>query len=211
MAHPNRNLQRERVMASLYTEGQTLHEIGQAFGVTRERVRQILRRIGVAPSAGGRAKTAEMRRRERRQQRIIERDARTQEAYGCYHDEAVALNRGLCLSDNNGFAKRYIVQRKNANKRGIEWCLTFPEWMAVWEESGHLEERGRYRDSYVMGRRNDRGPYEIGNVYITTQADNAADYQADLKRRGQMCDDGYRRLPERAVDFTRQEASNANP
>ena len=53
MANPQRNLEREAVICALYREGRTLQEVGDVFGLTRERVRQILRRAGVPPEAGG--------------------------------------------------------------------------------------------------------------------------------------------------------------
>lgn len=43
-------------MRSLYQDGKTLQEVGDVFGITRERVRQILRRLGVSASEGGIAK-----------------------------------------------------------------------------------------------------------------------------------------------------------
>lgn len=199
MANPLRNPEREAVIRSLYETGKTLQEVGDVFGITRERVRQILRRMGVPQHKGGIAKRTQIKRRHREDARRVERDARAQEIYGCYHDELIALNGGRCMSDACAPAKAYLDQRRNAERRGIEWSITFPEWMTVWEESGHLAERGRTGSKFVMGRRSDIGPYDRDNVYITTLAQNAADYQAELKRRGVRCSDGFARLPERAA------------
>lgn len=186
-------------MAALYQEGKTLQEVGDAFGLTRERVRQILRRAGVAKTSGGSPLRTKRRRAAIALQKRIERDARAQEWFGCYDDEMLALNGGKRGWSKGTPASRFIMQRRNAQNRGIEWNLTFPEWMFVWQESGHFDERGRAKSKYVMARYRDLGPYELGNVYITTNAGNASDYQAELKRRGVACSDGYRRLPERAA------------
>jgi hypothetical protein len=199
MANPKRNMEREAVICRLYRDGKTLQEVGDVFGVSRERVRQILRRAGISPDAGGVRERTRLRRRETNAKRQIERDARTQEFYGCYHDQAIALNGGLILSTPGAPARAYIDQRSSAIYRGIEWSITFPEWMAVWDDSGHFDERGKGRDKYCMARVHDIGPYEVGNVYITTIAGNVSDYQAELKVRGVECSDGFKRLPERAV------------
>ncbi|HEY5851965.1 MAG TPA: sigma factor-like helix-turn-helix DNA-binding protein [Lysobacter sp.] len=199
MANPKRNPEREAVICRLYQDGKTLQEVGDVFGLTRERVRQILRRAGVPPKAGGRAKRAQRRNAEATTRRRIERDARAQEVYGCYYDEALALNEGRTLSNAGTPARSYVEQRRNAAVRDIEWSITFPEWMFIWRDSGHLDERGKGIGFYCMARFHDIGPYEMGNVYITTCAGNVQDYQAELKRRGVECADGFKRLPERAA------------
>lgn len=53
-----RNLAREGQMAALYAEGKTLQNIGDQFGITRERVRQILARLGVQRRTRGVAKNS---------------------------------------------------------------------------------------------------------------------------------------------------------
>ena len=65
---------------------------------------------------------------------------------------------------------KYRTQRKNAKRRKIKFNLTFEEWLNIWEESGHLHERGRGK--YVMGRLLDRGPYSVWNVRIITNTQN---------------------------------------
>ena len=44
---------RTDAMVTLFTDGATLAEIGQRYGVTRERVRQILAHVGVTRIEGG--------------------------------------------------------------------------------------------------------------------------------------------------------------
>lgn len=66
-------------------------------------------------------------------------------------------------------------QRFAAKVRGIEWDLTFEEWLSVWHESGKLCFRGRKPDDYVMARHGDVGPYKVGNVKIIRMRENCAE------------------------------------
>lgn len=57
---------RERAIAARYKSGETLQQLGDAYGITRERVRQILHSIGVERrSATERAYLASLERRRR--------------------------------------------------------------------------------------------------------------------------------------------------
>lgn len=78
------------------------------------------------------------------------------------------------MRDQNYVA--YRQQLRNAKRRGIEFTLTFEEWMDVWTASGHFDERGL--GGYVMARIEDRGPYTVANVKIITQRDNNAEFFA---------------------------------
>ena len=66
----------------------------------------------------------------------------------------------------------YDIHRRRAGYRGVEFKLTFEEWLKIWEDSGHLYERGKGTGSYVMGRHGDKGPYAVGNVTIIRMKDN---------------------------------------
>src|SRR4051812_2946686 len=66
----------------------------------------------------------------------------------------------------------YIVQRRDAGYRGIDFLLSFDEWITIWKESGHLHERGKRRGQYVMARYGDIGPYAVSNVRIVPQEEN---------------------------------------
>lgn len=63
-------------------------------------------------------------------------------------------------------------QKARASKRGIEFLLTFEEWLKIWTDSGHLHERGRLKHQYCMARNGDCGPYAVGNVSIMTMEEN---------------------------------------
>lgn len=71
---------------------------------------------------------------------------------------------------------RYREQRGMARLRGIPFLLTFPEWMQIWRDSGHLHHRGCRQSQYVMARFNDAGPYAIGNVKIIPHTQNSREW-----------------------------------
>ena len=54
----------------------------------------------------------------------------------------------------------------------IEFRLTFEEWLDIWVKSGHLHERGRKKGQYNLCRIDDIGHYEVGNVYVASNAHN---------------------------------------
>jgi len=70
------------------------------------------------------------------------------------------------------FLKVYKAQKSNARTRGIAFFLTFEEWLAIWIESGKLDQRGRGAEKFCMCRNGDIGPYEVGNVFIGTGREN---------------------------------------
>ncbi len=73
--------------------------------------------------------------------------------------------------------KKYRGQKSHSKARGIDFNLTFDEWLNIWLKSGHWEQRGRGKGTYVMSRVGDTGPYEIGNVFIQSNYDNVIQAQ----------------------------------
>jgi hypothetical protein len=61
---------------------------------------------------------------------------------------------------------RFKKQRERARQRGIPWRLEYWEWLQIWQDSDHVDERGRRSGEWVMGRNGDRGAYEASNVKI---------------------------------------------
>lgn len=96
--------------------------------------------------------------------------------------------------------KRFRQQRKAAKERNIDFLLTYEEWLEIWQDSGHLHERGVRKGQYVMARFGDVGPYSVCNVKIITADDNRREGHFDTmtewhKKRIQI---GYRKkFPEK--------------
>lgn len=165
---------RAQHMAELYQSGQTLQQIGDQYGMTRERVRQILRKeTTVPPEAGG------IRERGRQAAAKREKDFEARKGMSrAQWNEFIAMGQAMMAE---GFhiertpLGAYRRQRANAHTRRIEWRLTFLQWWDIWQRSGHWEDRGRGH-AYAMCRYGDKGPYSVNNVYIATNAANIKHY-----------------------------------
>jgi hypothetical protein len=76
--------------------------------------------------------------------------------------------------------KRYRDHKASAKQRGIPFLLTFEQWLQIWTDSGHLDERGAHKGEYVMARYGDSGAYEVGNVDIVTAEKNCSEAALNL-------------------------------
>jgi hypothetical protein len=167
-SHANRKTSptvRTRQMAAMYQSGKTLQEIGEQYGITRERVRQLITKFhGLRAGDGGQHKLA----LDRRARFEAKRNAASLKQWGCNWDQYVALR------DMKKPTRCWSSQRSNAAKRGIGWELNLWQWWSIWQQSGKWSERGRGQ-GYVMCRVGDCGPYAIGNVFIAPARENSSD------------------------------------
>jgi len=162
---------RSERMAALYKAGKTLEQIGSEYGITRERVRQIINKYhGLTGKHGGKTKLA----KDKRKQVCAARDARSMRKWGCPWSQYVLLR-------DAGVTHPYNRQRHNSDFRGIAWELTLWQWWTIWQESGHWADRGRGGRGYHMCRKADQGPYSVDNVYIATGTANILDYWAAVR------------------------------
>lgn len=173
----NHDVERAEAMAAMYSGGKTLAEIGGLYGVTRERVRQIIsKRHGMTAIDGGNSVRSSIKRRVR----AVARDARYLAEHGCTYSQYQSLMKiGRDMRENGDSFYRtptvaFNSQRQNAKDRGIGWKLTIWEWWLIWQESGKWPLRGKTKGQYVMCRFGDTGAYEIGNVYIATCSHNCS-------------------------------------
>ena len=105
----------------------------------------------------------------------IKRERNAQEFFGCSELVAIQLNDGRSLRSKGSKALAYLLQRQAAKKRGIDWMLSFEQWLSVWMASGKWDDRGCGVGKYCMSRRGDVGPYAIGNVFIQSSQQNSFD------------------------------------
>ena len=66
----------------------------------------------------------------------------------------------------------YIKQRSGAKGRGVEFEISFEEWVEWWGED--FELRGFSKGGLQMCRYGDEGAYELGNIYKATGKENNA-------------------------------------
>lgn len=155
--YPNkgvRDTERASEIARLYRDGQTLQAIGDRFGITRERVRQLLRKLQIEQEEGGSC----LRGKRRQYQTQLRRKALYLRRFGMSREQYEELRE-------IGAVRAYREQKRNAAGREIEWHFTLAEWWEVWKSSGKWDERGR-GNGYVMARHGDVGPYAPNNVKI---------------------------------------------
>jgi hypothetical protein len=69
----------------------------------------------------------------------------------------------------------FMRNMRGAKRRGIEFKFTFEDWANAWLERGRWYQRGKEAHEYVMGRFDDQGAYEVGNVEIITFTQNVQD------------------------------------
>lgn len=178
---------RHKEIEADYRSGMTLEAIGMKMGVTRERIRQILRKNGVEPTDGGKHVVGMIRGRQQQinnAERKEQHDAHAMKWFGCSHDEAVRINDGLSSFRTKGTkTSAYLDQSRNSATRQIAFKLTLPEWWDVWERSGQWENRGRGRGKFCMSRIGDVGGYEVGNVEIVGFVQNCQDFYFHVNRR----------------------------
>jgi hypothetical protein len=84
---------------------------------------------------------------------------------------------------NSYLMKCFQAQRAAAKSRGIAFEFSYAEWLATWENSGHLRQRGTMSGNFVMGRKGDVGGYASSNVSIIPHGQNVREGRANWKAR----------------------------
>jgi hypothetical protein len=176
---------KDKEMFSLFLDGETFSDIGLKYGISRERVRQIIKScFGVTAKDNSKRFNNILMRLYLKKKDQVEASRKHREMvisawFGCHDDIVTEINDGERFSWSNNKRKNkawdYISQMRLSNTRNIDWELTFPEWWDIWNKSGKYKHRGRKKGNYVMARYGDNGPYSKDNVYICKVEDNLRD------------------------------------
>jgi hypothetical protein len=169
MSRPARTqlTERERNIYAAFTNGVSMPKIGESYGMSRQRVQQILKRRFAAGRSDGGQKIAAQ--------------SNAQSAYS--KREAICIQKyGMTLDEYRhcrevGATVAFKFQKKSAQYRGVDWSLSFSDWWKIWERSGKWEQRGRGTGKYCLARIGDKGGYSIGNVYVSLFEENGREYQ----------------------------------
>jgi hypothetical protein len=161
---------RDSEFLNLYTiEGKTLQEIGDIYGISRERVRQRLKVISPERLIGGKSLQVAIRKiHAPSKEDYFER--KCFDYFGC----SVEFRDSHGKPNVNGtLSNQFLTQKNNARNREVPFLLTFPQWLQIWQESGHINERGLGKGKYHMTRVCDSGPYSVDNVEIKLHEENS--------------------------------------
>jgi hypothetical protein len=156
-----------------------LRQIGEKLGVTRERVRQILKGEGIT----GKDSPLYLAGKRRREGWLVE--------YRAKRVEVLARKAGLSVEDWRLWRKLYrlekargVVEGRTAQRRYMQFRtaakvarvaleLNRVEWLELWWISGHYDEIGVSNGCYVMGRIDRAKGFIKGNVVVRTASENA--------------------------------------
>lgn len=167
-------------------ETATMQSLADEWGITRERVRQIVRKYGVTPEERGRPQRQKARI-ERLERLAAERREQKRKKIEQRHDMSLEEYEAIALSERNmRFYRRpriaYLSFRHNRLVRGAEFELPFGAWWRIWQASGHWAQRGRGKYRYVMTRIDHRLPYREDNVMVTTQQEASRHFWKQVAR-----------------------------
>lgn len=169
-----------RAMARLSRQGMTLQAIGDIYGITGERVRQLIGDL-VPREKRGIAITAKENRKKREQEKLNNttrwRTESCKTIFGCTLEEYKKINGGL--SPRSDFVMRYVEKRKNVlSHADAEWNLSLVDYYKLWKESGKRRSIGKEKHKYCLTRKDLTKGFTKDNCIITTKTKSS---QAGIK------------------------------
>ncbi len=169
---------RKQHIISLFLEGIPSTKLATRFGVSKQRIHQILSSKGITKKDGGKYLEAQNKIKIIKEARV----AKCISIYGCAPSDYKKIPTKAL--------RAYTMQKNTARVRGVGWEFKLADWWAVWQASGKWPARGRGQ-GYAMCRKGDHGPYRADNVYFVSCAQNISD--GAYFRKGALLKPGRRR------------------
>lgn len=154
--------------------GKTLVEIGDHYGVTRQRIKQVFERFNVDPKTVGITVRAERKRKER--------DAAHYTKWGDREQDLYAEKRA-----------KYLAKKANATRIGVEFTVPFSEILfpthcpILGLELDYFAE-GRQENSVSFDRLDTSKGYVTGNVVILSWRANRIKNDGTAEEHRQIAD-----------------------
>lgn len=139
---------------SRFLEGETLTAIGLCYGLSRQRIFQILKKHEVNPAIGGSA----LKRQNKGLAKNRIRAEKTSNAYG--------ITRAALTLIPIEARQAYSSQRRSVSISNTGWNFNLETWWNLWLQSGSFAQRGPRCGQFQMRRRNPDAHWEPANVFI---------------------------------------------
>lgn len=166
---------RKQDMVALYKSGMTLQDIGNKYGMTRERVRQIIVKEGVTSKDGGKTvqkiakqKNENLLRAHQKQERTMKREA--------HHKKWVEKNLENAIHEIEQAGlphyREHIVCNSYIRIRLVRWhqhqekYMNYIDWATVWRASGYFSMASGPEKGWCMTRIDHNAPWSVENAKI---------------------------------------------
>lgn len=174
---------RDKELIEMFKSGATYNGLAERYGVSKQRIHQILKREGVSSAEGG----CTVRTARKTAENYIAKEAAYLKKYGCtlsQYEEIENMRKSMQAAGKTWQTTplaAYYGQKSSAKYRGVPFKLTLWEWWSIWKGSGRWDERGLGMRGYVMCRHGDQGAYEVGNVFIDKSVNNVASAKREAR------------------------------
>jgi hypothetical protein len=160
----------ERLASQYTTQNVTLEDLGQQEGITRERVRQLLKKIGISRNNSYRHTSATVQREAAKRQKL---ERHCQHSYGCSWEDVKRVTGRSVFANlrSHPVISKWWHHRMTAQRKLIAWEITLPEYSEL--VSPILDKFGLGKNQLVVRRINPLGPFSRGNIEVVTLAESS--------------------------------------
>ncbi len=191
--------QRDYQILSAYLSDSTLAELGEKHRLSRERIRQVLRGMGVTYADSGRRRNMIFERDKRRALRAELRQRRLVRKYGASIEWITEFKRqhpNLHQQIFHNFSRFRINHLQQTPT--IPFLLTFKDWWELWDLSGCYDQRGP--GQYGLTRVDPTLGFQKTNLMVRHQSKLSTETRLRVTGRGAASNVDRARAEQRLAD-----------